>query len=150
MNRRVVIGVGNPLRGDDGAGRHAANLLREAAPPNVEIIECNGEATALLDAMDGADMAILIDACVCGASPGAVRRFDVARESLPQGEFAGSTHGLGLAAAIELARALGHLPPVCIIYAIESARFAHCAPLSPEVEAGAIEAARRIRDEFAR
>jgi hydrogenase maturation protease len=150
MTRRVVIGVGNPLRGDDGVGRYAVNLLRAAPPPHVEILERDGEATALLDAIDGADMAILIDACVCVAAPGAVRRFDVAREPLPQGEFAGSTHGLGLATAIELARALGRLPPVCVVYAIEGARFRHGAALSPEAEAGAIEAARRIRDEFAR
>ncbi|MBY6241452.1 hydrogenase maturation protease [Methylosinus sp. Sm6] len=142
MNRRVVIGVGNPLRGDDGAGRRAAALLRAASPPDVEIIGRDGEATALLEAMDGAELAIFIDACASGAAPGAVRRFDVARAPLPQNEFGASSHGLGLATAIELARALGGLPRVCVVYAIEGESFTQGAPLSRAAEAGAIEAAR--------
>ncbi|ATQ69969.1 MULTISPECIES: hydrogenase maturation protease [Methylosinus] len=139
---RVVIGVGNPDCGDDAVGRRAAALMRVAAPPRVEIIERDGETTALLAAMNGAELAIFIDACVSGAAPGAVRRFDVARAPLPQSEFAASSHGLGLATAIELARALGDLPRVCIVYAIEGESFAQGAPLSRAAEAGAIEAAR--------
>jgi hydrogenase maturation protease len=146
--KRVAICVGNETRGDDAVGRRVAALLREAAPLGVEIIERDGEATALLDALEGATQAVLIDACVSGAAAGAVRRIDVTREGLPQGELAGSTHGLGLACAIELARALGRLPPMCVVYAIEGAGFAHGAPLSPEAEAGAREAARRALAEF--
>jgi hydrogenase maturation protease len=45
---------------------------------------------------------------------------------------------------IELARALDRLPPQLVLYGIEGAGFAAGAALSPEVEAGVEEAARRI------
>jgi hydrogenase maturation protease len=146
--KRVAICIGNGDRGDDAVGRRVAALLRDDTQQGVEIVEHDGEATALLDAFEGATQAVLIDASVSGAPAGAVRRIDVTREALPQEEFTGSTHGLGLACAIELARALGRLPPVCVVYAIEGAHFAHGALLSPEAEAGAQEAARRVRAEF--
>jgi hydrogenase maturation protease len=45
-----------------------------------------------------------------------------------------STHALGVAEAIELARALGRLPARLEVYAIEGARFTAGAGLSPAVE----------------
>jgi hydrogenase maturation protease len=117
--RTIVVGIGNPERGDDGAGREVAERLRGKLPAHVELAECDGEAASLLALLEGADAAFLIDACLSHAEPGTVRRFDLARTSLPQAGFSVSTHGLGLAEAIELARALGQLPPVCVVYAIE-------------------------------
>lgn len=146
--RRVVIGVGNADRGDDGAGRRVARLLEQLAPPGVEIAEHDGEATTLFSKFDGAAEVVLIDACASDGPPGTVRRFDVATAPLPQREFGGTTHGFGLAAAIELARALGRLPPSCIVYAIEGASYDFGAPLSPSVEAAAVETARRLAAEL--
>ncbi|PWB84436.1 MAG: hydrogenase maturation protease [Methylocystaceae bacterium] len=146
--RRVVIGVGNADRGDDGAGRRVASLLSEQAPIGVEIIEHDGEATSLLSSFEGAAEAFLIDACASGAPPGTVRRFDVTAAPLPRREFGGTTHGFGLAAAIELARALGRLPPSCIVYAIEGESFEFGAPLSPSVEAAVAEVARGLKAEI--
>lgn len=147
--RRIVIGVGNADRGDDAAGRAVAKLLRGARPAGIEIVERDGEATALLSELDGAIEAFLIDACASGAPPGTVRRFDVAAGPLPQHDFGGSTHGFGLAAAVELARALGRLPPSCIVYAIEGETYEFGAPLSPSVEAAVAEVARRVTAEIA-
>ena len=45
-----------------------------------------------------------------GAAPGTTRRLDASRERLPAELFRGSTHALGLAEAVELARALDRLP----------------------------------------
>ena len=61
---------------------------------------------------------------------------------LPRGALGMSTHGFGLAEALELARALGQLPRRCIVYAIEGASFETGAPLSPEV-AAAVDGGRR-------
>jgi hydrogenase maturation protease len=82
---------------------------------------------------------VLVDAAVSGGDPGTFRRVDVRRESLPASWFACSTHGLGLAAAIELAQALGGLPERCVVYAIEAAQFDHGAAIS-EAAAAAIPA----------
>ncbi len=131
--RRIVIGIGNPDRGDDGVGRLVARSLDGRLPADVEIVEVDGEATALLAHMDGAEEAYLVDACASGAAPGTVRRFDVVAAPLPQAAFGLSTHGFGLAEATELARALGQLPPRCVVYAIEGAGFEAGAPLSDAV-----------------
>lgn len=147
-SRRIVLGVGNPDRGDDAAGRKVARLLRWMLPHDVEVAEHGGEATDLLARLEGVAVAFLVDACASDASAGTVRRFDVGEAPLPQRVFGVSTHGFGLAEAIELARALGRLPPRCIVYAIEGASFEAGAPLSPAVAAVVADVARRLLAEI--
>jgi hydrogenase maturation protease len=142
--RRIVIGIGNPDRGDDAAGRSVLRLLRPMLPDDVALEEHDGEATSLLARFDCADAAFLIDACTSGGPVGAVYRFDAAATPLPAGAFGLSTHGFGLAEAIELARALGQLPPRCIVYAIEGGCFEIGTPLSPPVGAAVADVAGRV------
>ena len=144
-----VIGIGNPDRGDDGAGRAVARWLEDHLPPGIEVIELDGEASALLAALDGVAAVYLVDTCVSSAAAGSVRRFDVATAPLPQEAFSLSTHGLGLAEAVELARALEALPPRCIVYAIEGADFEAGMPLSPPVAAAIAEVGTLVLDEIA-
>ncbi|KAB2943480.1 MAG: hydrogenase maturation protease [Hyphomicrobium sp.] len=146
--RRVVLGIGNPDRGDDAAGREVVQRLRGALPQDVLLAEETGEVVRILARIEGAEAAYLIDACASGAPPGSVSRFDVAEARLPQHASAASTHGLGLAEAIELARALGQLPTRCIVYAIEGARFEPGASLSPAVGTAVDEVAQRLRAEL--
>jgi hydrogenase maturation protease len=146
--RRIVLGIGNLDRGDDAAGRRVARLLRWILPEDIEVAEHDGEATALLARFDGAAAAFLVDACTSGAPAGTVRRFDVSAAPLPEAAFGLSTHGFGLAEAVELARALGQLPPRCVVYAIEGASFAGGAPLSPAVAAAVADVARRLGTEI--
>jgi hydrogenase maturation protease len=142
--RCVVLGVGNCDRGDDAAGPAVARALRGRLPGGVAVIEGSGEATALIAHMDGAATAFLVDACVSGAPPGTVHRIDASAVPVPERLRGLTTHGFGVAAAVELARAIGQLPPRCIIYAIEGAGFETGAPLSPAAAAGAAEAAQRL------
>lgn len=147
--RRIVIGIGNPDRGDDAAGRAVARRLRGLLPPEVAIAEEGGEATALMTRFDGAAEVYLVDACRSGAAAGTVRRFDVARAPLPHDAFGTSTHGFGVAQAVDLARALEQLPPRCVVYAIEGASFETGAPLSPPVAQAVADVADRLRDALA-
>jgi len=126
----VVIGVGNALRADDAAGLEIVRRLR--AGPGVDVLEQSGEATALLDALRGRAAALIVDAAA-GTDPGRLHRLDAAAGPLPQGMFGVSTHGFGVAEGIELARALGALPPVCVVYAVEGERFETGAPISEAV-----------------
>lgn len=142
--RRMVLGIGNPDRGDDGAGLAVIRRLRGLLTDETELVEENGEVAALLARLEGTEAAFLIDACASGAPAGSVQRFDVAAAPLPQYAFAMSTHGLGLAEAIELARALRQLPPRCIVYAIEAASFEAGAPLTPAVADAVAEVAQRL------
>ena len=148
-SRRIVLGIGNAERGDDAAGRAVARLLQGRLPDDVEIAELEGEAMELLARFEGADAAFLVDACWSGAPAGSVRRLDVNVTPLQQGLFSLSTHGFGLAEAVELARALAQLPPYCVVYAIEGATFETGAPLSPAVAAAVADVAGRVQTEIA-
>jgi hydrogenase maturation protease len=124
----VVIGVGNAARGDDAAGLVVARRLGGR--------EHEGDPLALLDAWEGAATAVVIDAVSSGAAPGTVHRFEVGDAALPARlRSSTSTHAVGLAEAIELARALDRLPPRLIVYGIEGERFTAGADLSPAVAA---------------
>jgi len=147
--RCIVIGVGNPHRGDDLAGRAVARRLCGRVPDDVTVAESDGEATALIERLDGAASAFLVDACVSGAAVGTVRRFDAAASPLPQDLFGVSTHGFGLAQAIELARALGQLPPRCVVYAIEGGSFETGARVTPSVADAVSDVADQLRAEIA-
>ena len=141
----VVVCVGNALRGDDAVGLHVARALADAG---VHVVECEGEPVGILDAWDGCERAILVDATDSGAEPGTVRRLPVHDAPLPPELRRASTHLLGVAEAVELARALGRLPRETVVYGIEGARFDTGAPLSPEVEAVVPTVVASIREEL--
>ena len=130
-----VACIGNALRGDDAAGLEVLRLLEGTLPDGVRLLACEGEPIALLDGWAGCDTAILVDATQSGAESGSVRRIPAHETRLPDELTRASTHVLGVGEAIELARALGKLPPRTIVYGIEGSRFDTGAPLSPEVAA---------------
>ncbi len=144
----LVIGIGNPERGDDRAGREVARRLGAIGLRGARIVEAEGEATTLLALMEKAPGVFLIDACVSGAPAGSVRRIDLAQTPLPDARYGVSSHGFGLAEAIALAAALGALPRCCVLYAIEGARFDIGAPLSAAVSDAVEQVVRALRAEI--
>ncbi len=145
-----VIGVGNRDRGDDGAGRAVARLLSTLDLPGCEIREAGGEATEILELLEDAEAVWLVDACQSGAKAGDIHRFDVRRAPLPEAAFGVSTHGFGVAQAIELARAFGILPGICTVFAIEGQTFAHGTGPSTRVMRAVETVAQTIEDEMRR
>jgi len=146
MSRRVVIGVGNAYRGDDAVGLAVAERVRDAVPNDVVVLECEQEPTRLVDAWDGADVAVVVDACAGDDAPGTVHRFDAGDGPLPARVFRSSTHAFGVGDAVELSRALGRLPARLVVYGIGGASFAAGAGLSGPVESaldGVVEAIAR-------
>jgi hydrogenase maturation protease len=144
----MVIGIGNPDRGDDAAGRAVARLLRDKLPPGILAVEETGEVSTLMTRLEGLDRAWLVDACTSDGRPGTLLRFDASEEPLPENTFSLSTHGMGLGEAIELARALGQLPRLCIVYAIEARTVEHGTALSPAVSEAVDRAARQLLTEI--
>jgi hydrogenase maturation protease len=140
----LVLGIGNPDRGDDAVGRLVAQSLRTLVPAAVRIAELDGEATALLAEMQTAQRVWLIDAARSGARPGTIHRIDCSTADLALPAGGASSHGFGVIEAIALARALDVLPRQCIVYAVEAADFSSGAALSPEVAQAAQEVATRI------
>lgn len=133
-----VLGIGNAARRDDGVGVWVARQLATRLGAGADVRVLGDDGFALLDALAGAEAAILIDAVQSGAAPGTVHRFDVATRPLPPALLRCSTHLLGIAEAIELARALGQLPARLAVYGIEGADFGIGEGLSSHVAAAAV------------
>ena len=128
------------MAGDDAAGVLVARALRGRLPEDVELMEHEGEPTALLDAWSGKRLAIVVDAISGDGPPGTVRSLDPTASPLPEGLDGTSTHAFTLAQAIELGRALGRLPVRLLVVGIEGVHFkASDAPGQPV--AAAIEPA---------
>ena len=142
----TIIGVGNVMRGDDGVGILAVRRLR-ARLPEARIVESSGDFGDILDAMEGEDALILIDAVRCSAAPGTVRRIDAHAEQFPTGLFRASSHAVGIAEGVELARAFGQLPGRLVLYGIAAAKFAPGDSLSAPVRRGLKEVVARVLDE---
>ncbi len=144
----VVIGVGNALRQDDGAGLEVARRLRTlgdaadtavraelAMPAELAVLEYEGEPLGLLELWEGARAAVLVDAIRSGAAPGTIHRVDASREPIPAPlRGSSSTHAVGVGDAIELARALGRLPARVVVYGVEGACFDAGSGLSAAVQ----------------
>lgn len=133
MKRVLVLGVGNDFRGDDAAGRLAARAIKAAGAEPAEVREAGGESTGLMSAWTGCEAVILIDAMQSGSPPGTILRFDAHAGPLPASFSSQSTHAFGVAEAVELARALGQLPPTVVVYGIEGESYGMGEPVSGEV-----------------
>jgi len=136
----LIIGCGNRQRSDDGAGILVAERLRDLGIPAETR---RGEAADLIEAWRGTDDVIVVDAVVTGAPVGTVQAWD-ARQPLASARTTASTHGLGVAEAIELARVLKCLPARLRVYGIEARRFEPRAEISPEVQRAIEEVVHRI------
>jgi hydrogenase maturation protease len=103
-----IIGIGSPF-GDDACGLAAARRLAEEPPAGAEVVVADRPGAALIELLDGVDATILIDAVRSGSPPGTLHDLDL-RTLLRSAVRPVSSHDLGVAAAIQLADALGRLP----------------------------------------
>lgn len=129
----LILGFGNPDRGDDAIGPLAAAQLGGL------------HANPLALNLSGVTTLICLDATAPTGAPGRIHEFDASSTKLPATLDMLSSHGFGLAAALELARALGDLPPSVIVLAVEGETFEPGAPLSPMVKAALPALRRRVR-----
>jgi hydrogenase maturation protease len=145
--RILLIGIGNEYRGDDAVGLVVARRLKAELGARAAVLESDGEATRLMEAWEGADTVILVDAVSSGEEPGTLHRLDAHVQPIPARFRSPSTHAPGLAEAIELARALNRLPRRLIVYGIEGQRFEVGVSLSPAVEEAVPELVERLVQE---
>ena len=126
----LIIACGNRDRGDDAAGVLVAEGLRQLG---IDVQIRSGEPAGLIESWCGVDDVIVVDAVMTGAPAGSVTFWD---EQYPPASSSAtpSTHGLGLAEAIELSRVLGCLPIKLRVYGIEGRYFEVGVEVSHEVK----------------
>ena len=110
--RTVVIGVGNPVRADDGVGlavaRRVGQIIGDAQ--DVEVTEVWAGGLRLAEAMVGFDRAVVVDALSGGPEPaGTVKKLSL--DDLGPARNASCVHDASLPTAIALCRSVGAVMP---------------------------------------
>lgn len=135
----LILGYGNPLRGDDGFGCHAARRLTEAIrDPRIDVRELHQLTPELAEPVSQAAQVIFIDAGREGQA-GKVRRERVDPEAA--GAF---THNLTPSALLACARELYGQAPAATLFTAAGARFDYEMALSPTMEAAVNEVLRQV------
>ena len=127
---RLIIGIGNPSRGDDAVGPLAVERLEALNLPDVELLtDFQLQVEYLLD-MEGRDRVIFIDASLAGDGR---FRFDPVH---PAKDHSFSSHALSPAAVLAaFVRHYGRPPPPSFVLAIRAHEFELGADLSAAAEA---------------
>ncbi len=103
----LIICCGNQYRGDDAAGILVAEKLRILG---ISAETCTGGSADLIEAWTGAEDVIVVDAVISGVPVGKVQMWDSWQTTAPTIGTT-STHGLGVAEAIELHSDSSPSPP---------------------------------------
>lgn len=152
MKPNLVIGLGNPLMGDDGIGCRVAELLSadRRLPPDTEILSGGTDLLRHAPRMEGRRRIILVDALLSASDPGTIA---VYRNEF--GELEGpeqNAHHLSIPGSIALLRAvspsLAAVRFTLIAVAVASAGIR--SELSPALEARLPAILDRVLDELRR
>lgn len=121
--RALVIGLGNPLMGDDGAGLAALARLREdwLLPEGVELVDGGTWGMNLLPIIEGCPCVLLLDAIDAGSPPGTLTVLE--RAEIPRYfQLKLSPHQIDLREVLGLAELRGKLPARLIAIGVQPER----------------------------
>jgi len=132
----LILGLGNPLRGDDGVGpRMAKELTRRGLPEGVAALDGGTGGLDLLQALEGWRRVVIVDAADIGRVPGQFARFTPGQVRLAKAADPFSFHRAGVGEVLALAQALGWTLPEIVIFGVQPAEVGWGEGLSPAVEA---------------
>ncbi|MAU01623.1 MAG: hydrogenase maturation protease [Anaerolineaceae bacterium] len=128
-SEKWVVGIGNPLRGDDGAGWAVVEALAELTVGPMQTVCVHQLLPELLDTIHTAERVIFVDASVDG-EPGSVMVTSI--QPTPDGPA--SSHQLHPAVLLAMGGELyGRMPPATLI-TITGQDFGYQEQLSPPVQ----------------
>ncbi|NIM17691.1 MAG: hydrogenase maturation protease [Candidatus Aminicenantes bacterium] len=156
--KMAVIGLGNRLLADEGAGLHAIDLLKEKliyenahAAIDVDLVEAGTPGMNLLHQFDQREKIIFIDAGNCGMKPGEYIRFlpEEVKSRKKSKNDSYSLHQFDLITFLEFAGSMGMTGEVeVVIYCIQAAEITMSETLSPAVARGLSFLARDVYNEI--
>lgn len=120
MKKIGIIGIGNPLRKDDGIGIVLLERLqKKKVPKNIEYIDGGTGGMNLLHHLARFDTVLILDAVDFHGTPGEMHLFslqDIQKKTMP---FFSSTHETDFLTIINLSKELKELPKHLIIVGIQ-------------------------------
>jgi hydrogenase maturation protease len=145
----LILGLGNPLLGDEGIGVRVVEELKELElPDGVTVVEGGTAGLGLIGLMEGYQRVIIVDAADMGHPPGRVVRFTPSEAQFKTAEAPLSLHQIGLGQVLALAEALEMAPAELVIIGVQPSRLEEGIGLSPEVEGAIPQIIRIILDEL--
>jgi len=149
--RILVVGVGNPLVRDEGAGIAAVQRLgARDLPENVVLLDAGTDLLAVIPELAEADRVILIDAVRAGGEPGTIYRLtldDLLSKAKTEPEWR-SAHDLSVVSAVRLARDAGIALPPTVLIGVEPGEVALGEGLTPAVEAALDRLLEKVLEEM--
>lgn len=145
----LVVGLGNPILGDDGLGWRVAEQVREHFDsPDVAVLCLSLGGLALMEHLVGYRRAVIVDAMTTGAPSGTLYRLDARGMDALDAQHTASVHDLSLASALAMGRALGlDLPvEVCVVGVEAAPEFEFGEVLSDPVRRAIPAATREVLD----
>jgi hydrogenase maturation protease len=135
VGKTVVLGLGNVLHADDGAGAEAIRRLRADArlPEDVSLVEGGTLGLELLPYVWDCSRLIVIDAVDVGKAPGTVVR--MTGEELNSLPGSSSVHQLGVADLLVALRVLVQRQPKVVLLGVQPGNTDWSTELSPAVAA---------------
>ena len=132
--RIIVLGIGNPLRRDDGAGiRAIQELWKKECAPDVQYLD-GGTSPDLPSLIEpGVEKLVIVDALQGGKEPGYIYRLELDASHMPD-QAPESLHGLGLLDGLKMLNMLGRQPRHVILIGIEPSDTSHGLQLSQQLE----------------
>ena len=148
--KTIVIGLGNPILGDDGIGWKIAEELASVIgqDSSIEIDTAALGGLSLMERMLGYDRVVLVDSMETGQGPvGSVQTFPLASLSDPMAGHSASAHDTSLVTALKTAESVGaEVPKRVDVVAVEAQNvYDFSEELSPPVAAAVPEAVQADR-----
>jgi len=149
--KTLVIGLGNPILGDDGVGWKIVDEVAAAVGPQspIEIDTAALGGLSLMERMLDYDRVVLVDSMETGLSPvGSVQTFPLASLPDPMAGHSASTHDTSLITALKTAESIGaNIPKQVDVVAVEAQNvYDFSEELSPPVAAAVSEAVQIVLD----
>lgn len=153
-DRTLILGLGNPILGDDGVGIAIAREIKERWPtdPSIDIIEASLAGRFLLDLITGYQTVIVADAIITDEQAPAASVYTLSVDDLGTVVNPYASHALDLRTTVELGKQLGYeIPETIRIYAVEiKENTVFREGLSPEIEATVVPVAQKIMQDLGR
>jgi len=147
VRKGLLIGVGNRYRGDDAAGCVVADRLLAGPHPGFDIVQSDGNVSGLLEWFRVYERILVFDATPCARGARLIR-WNAVEAARPRAWPLASSHSMGVAEAIELARALGCLPRRLTVYGVPARQFGWQEGLSSLTARAVNRTVARIRREW--
>lgn len=142
----LVLGVGNTILTDEGAGPWVVELLRDRNPeaPGISWLDGGTLSFTIAADVENAENLIIVDATELHAAPGTVRVFVDEDMDKMLGGHGRSIHEVGLLDLLNIARLTERFPRRRALVGIQPATIDWGTEPSPAVRAAMPEAARAV------